>query len=138
MLFIGSLPTSSDQVVRHDLVLRSPYKIVDGIGTIQYMSQRHTLRASLILSQCLRIGEPQKHERIADISALKAASARRYEKVTVLAPPLKDGRSGPGETPVCGPHVSTKQTTRHLEACKAVDATITHAFHAAISTAVRD
>ncbi|CAG9990641.1 unnamed protein product [Clonostachys byssicola] len=154
-------PTTSE--LRRDLVLRSPHEILDGIGTLQMLNNliRHVANAyekghvaepipelgSEIknLSPPYRVAAnvpveltPSQEKRIQEINEQKAAASKGSDSVPVLTIPYKIGETRPGRHQRVSLWLSEEQTAALVASCKAIGATVTHAFHAAIAMAVRD
>jgi hypothetical protein len=154
-------PTTSE--LRRDLVLRSPHEILDGIGTLQMLNNliRHVANAyekghgaesisdlgSEVknLSPPYRVAanvpvelNPTQTQRIQEINEQKAAASKGSESVPVLTIPYKIGETRPGRHQRVSLWLPEEQTAALVASCKAIGATVTHAFHAAIAMAVRD
>ncbi|KAH6890657.1 hypothetical protein B0T10DRAFT_486401 [Thelonectria olida] len=158
-IFVLSPPSSSD-IIRRDLVLRSPHEIIDGIGTlhlwntlIRYASQAYqggdswqppTLDGSEIksLSPPYRVAASipshltEAQQRKMDEIAAEITSPNKGPQVISL--PFQKGNLVPGKHQRMALKLSRDTTARLLEACRAAQMTVTHAFHAAIAMAVRD
>jgi hypothetical protein len=152
-----------NQVIRRDLVLRSPHEIIDGIGTLQLLSNfiGHVSKAYaegdryrppvLDGSETSRLSPPfrvaasvpvtlneTQQKRLAEMALQKGAARQSDGDVAVLGVPFKHGAVLPGKHQRVAHTVCEEQTSRLLAACKALDATVTHAFHAAIAMVIRD
>ncbi|KAH8777547.1 hypothetical protein F5883DRAFT_451394 [Diaporthe sp. PMI_573] len=153
----------TSNTVRLDLLLRSPHEIVDGIGTLHMFNNLMRLVADAYeagsaskipsfdgsetknLSPPFRIAanvpteltERQK-QHLSEQNAHKAAASQDDGDVKVLALPYQQGTSAPGKHQRIALDFSERDTAALVAACKSLNATVTHAFHAAIAMAVRD
>ena len=151
-----------NQVIRRDLVLRSPHEIIDGIGTLQLLNNLigHVSKAYaegdryrppvLDGSETSRLSPPfrvaanvpvtlneTQQRRLAEMVMQKGAARQSDGDVAVLGVPFKQGAVLPGKHQRVAHTICEEQTSRLLTACKAIDATVTHAFHAAIAMVIR-
>lgn len=155
--------SSTSNAARIDLVLRSPHEIVDGIGTLHMFNNLVRLAADAYdaggasknpsfdgsetanLSPPFRIAanvpteltERQK-QHLAEQNAHKAAASQDEGGIKVLALPYRQGTDAPGKHQRVALDFSERDTAALVAACKGLNATVTHAFHAAIAMAVRD
>ncbi|KAJ4307526.1 hypothetical protein N0V84_012669 [Fusarium piperis] len=162
-MFVLHLPADvGASLVRRDLVFRSPHDIIDGIGTLMMLNNFIARAAqayekgdsfeipifdgseSANLSPSYRLAahvppqltEAQK-KRVEEIAAQKAAVASD-PSVEQLSLPFKSGPLLPGRHQRLALTLSQEQTKRLVTACKAVGATPTHVFHAAVAMVMRD
>lgn len=162
-LFVLKPHAAASNVVRRDLVLRSPHEIVDGIGTLYMFNNLIRLVADAYeaessykipsfdgseiknLSPPFRVAanvptemtERQK-QHLSEQNAHKAAASQDTKDIRVLAVPYQQGSSAPGKHQRVALDFSESDTAALTAACKSLKATVTHAFHAAIAMAVRD
>lgn len=155
--------SSTSNAARIDLVFRSPHEIVDGIGTLHMFNNLVRLAADAYdaggaskipsfdgsetasLSPPFRIAadvpteltERQK-QHLAEQNAHKAAASQDEGGIKVLALPYRQGTDAPGKHQRVALDLSERDTAALIAACKGLNATVTHAFHAAIAMAVRD
>ncbi|KAK2728890.1 hypothetical protein CKAH01_10718 [Colletotrichum kahawae] len=161
-LFVLGLPSGKEGVIRRDIVLRSPHDIIDGIGTLTLLNNfiAHASKAYAEAdayqppifdgSEAANLSPPYRvaanappvlteaqQKRLAHMAAQKTA-AMQPSGIEVLALPYTHGASLPSRHQRVAHTLNEDQTARLLKACKAADATVTHAFHAAIALVVRD
>ncbi|KAL0934118.1 uncharacterized protein CTRU02_210917 [Colletotrichum truncatum] len=161
-LFVLSPPSDKEGVVRRDLVLRSPHDIIDGIGTLILINNfiTHASKAyaeadafqlpSFDGSEAANLSPPYRvaanvpptlteaqQKRLADMAAQKAA-AMEPSGIEVLDMPYRRGATVPKRHQRTSITLNKDRTSRLIAACKGADATVTHAFHAAIALVVRD
>jgi hypothetical protein len=161
-LFIVTPPTPMSegiQTVRRDVVFRSPHDIIDGIGTlhlfnnlIKYASEAYILQDSFELpsfgSEAANLSPPF---RLAAnlLSAPTQAQRVRFDAeisfnissrqdCEVMSIPFKQGAILPGQHQRVALTLSQEQTAKLLQACRGLNASITHVFHAAIALSMRD
>ncbi|KAH7359901.1 hypothetical protein BKA66DRAFT_471841 [Pyrenochaeta sp. MPI-SDFR-AT-0127] len=150
---------SRENVIRRDLVLRSPHDIMDGIGTLQILNALLTHAAQayedssawklpLPGSEVTKLGPPlrvaadippiltlEQQERLQNLIASNAALR---ENVEILTVPFRQGPLNPGKHQRVALELSSSDTKRILEASKGLGTTITHIYHAAIAIGIRD
>ncbi|KAH7090278.1 hypothetical protein FB567DRAFT_626283 [Paraphoma chrysanthemicola] len=155
----ASTQEESTEKIRRDLVIRSPHDIMDGLGTLQLLANllKHASETfenpkswSLTtpgseyrnLSPPLRIaaGIPpilalEQQDRLQSIISRNILSRQSIE---TMALPFKRGPTIPGKHQRIAQEFSAPDTTHLLQACKNINATITHVYHAAVACALRD
>lgn len=160
-LFVVAVPTSPNSGVRRDIVLRSPHDIIDGIGTLQLLNA-FVHHASQALAECstmqlaifdgsetARLSPPYRvaaavppvptPEQKAKQAALQEANnAPQDLAVGSIGIPYRQGAPLPGKHQRVAHTISADRASSLLAALKAIGATPTHAFHAAIAMVVRD
>ncbi|KAF4977299.1 hypothetical protein FZEAL_6187 [Fusarium zealandicum] len=153
-------PPSSSNIIRRDLVLRSPHEMIDGIGTMHLWNTliRHASLAyqgggswlppaldgseTKSLSPPYRVAaaipvEPTEIQK-RKIDAIAAELTTPITDIQVLSIPFRQGSLTPNKHQRLEHRFSAQDTDRMLERCREAGVTITHAFHAAIAMAVRD
>ncbi|EFQ34659.1 hypothetical protein CGRA01v4_14103 [Colletotrichum graminicola] len=161
-LFVLSPPSHKDGMIRRDLVFRSPHDIIDGVGTLILLSNLVTYASKAFYegdaykppaldgSEAANLSPPYRvaanvpvtltsdqEKRLADMAAQKAAAMNATD-VEVLDVPYRHGASIPGRHQRVARTLTKEQTALLTPACKAANATVTHAFHAAIALVLRD
>ncbi|KAH7014851.1 hypothetical protein EDB80DRAFT_706560 [Ilyonectria destructans] len=161
-LFNIHIASTQQDVVRRDLVFRSPHDIIDGVGTLIMLQNliAHASRAytegnayhvpafdgSEIanLSPSYRIAAnvpPEltndQRERMESIAIQKAEAASASD-VEMLDLPFRHGALVPGCHQRTALTLSKAQTSQLLALCRKAGATPTHAFHAAAAIVMRD
>lgn len=157
-LFLVQRPISSNNI-QADLVLRAHHDIIDGIGTLHfwdrlfdYASQAYDEETCYQLphfgdewknlSPPLRVAaaipETLTSEQTARIERTKAVNSALREKVEIATVPLQSDATLPGKHQRIALKLDNEQTRRLLGACKALGASVTHIYHAAIAVALRD
>jgi hypothetical protein len=165
-LFVITPPSSTDnrdRTLHRDLVLRAPHDTIDGIGTLHLLNRliTHTSTAysealplrtlicdgseSANLSPPFRVAAairptptPIQQARLQDIAAGKTVRTRDGIEIEEIGIPYKQGAVVPGIHQRVDHTFSEEQTKTLLAACKASNATVTHAFHAGIAITLRD
>ena len=166
-LFIIIPPSSAaddrDGILRRDLVLRSPHDTMDGIGTLHLLNRlvTHASNAysdALTLQNLLCDGSESanlsppfrvaaaipptptrtQEARLQEIAAGKAALTREGTSPKEIGIPYKQGAVVPGKHQRVEYTFSAEHTKILLAACKAINVTVTHAFHAGIAITLRD
>ncbi|OAL49919.1 hypothetical protein IQ07DRAFT_587605 [Pyrenochaeta sp. DS3sAY3a] len=148
-----------DNVLRRDLVIRSPHDTMDGIGTLQLLNNLLAHAAQAYENPGAWKPPPPGSEfrnlsppiRVAasippilslklqqDLQDLIAGNAALRQEVDVLSVPFKSGPTVPGKHQRIALEIPASDTARLLSASKSLGATITHIYHAAIAIAVRD
>ncbi|TEA17755.1 hypothetical protein C8034_v011767 [Colletotrichum sidae] len=161
-LFVLKPSSAKNGVIRRDVVLRSPHDIIDGIGTLTLLNN-YIAHASLAYqdgdsfqlpvfdgSEAANLSPPYRiaanvpptltdaqNERLATMAAQKAA-AMNPEGIEIMDLPYRRGAAVPHHHQRVSLTLTQEQTSRLIAACKAADATVTHAFHAAIALVMRD
>ncbi|KAK0390709.1 hypothetical protein NLU13_0212 [Sarocladium strictum] len=160
-LFVVSTPSKQGQL-RRDIVLRSPHSIIDGIGTLLLLGNLVTYirRAieedssfappALDGSETQNLSPPYRsaaglpatpsemvQRRLAELAA-PAASGEDKSKPRTLAIPYRSGSMEPGVPKRTALMFSEEETSVLRQRCRDLQATPTHAFHAAIPLAIRD
>ncbi|KAL4968315.1 uncharacterized protein BDV14DRAFT_152700 [Aspergillus stella-maris] len=141
-----------------DLVLRAQHAIIDGMGTLQlfnnlvaHASTAYTDPEILLpsfgqeyvnLSPPLRIAAnipaaltQEQEEHMRDILAYNASLRNDIE---IASPPFNRENSTPGTHKRVALTLSSDVTAKILEACRGLNLSVTHAYHASIAFAVRD
>ncbi|KAM0549464.1 hypothetical protein ACHAPJ_009450 [Fusarium lateritium] len=165
-MFVLNLPSgrgdTGSTTVRRDLVFRSPHDVIDGIGTLIMLNNFVALAAeayekgdsyeppALNGSETSNLSPPYRMaaqipdelaqdqlDRLEQMAAQKAAVATD-PSVEVLALPYRKGAVAPGRHQRASLTLTQEETRQLLSACKAVDTTPTHTFHAAAAMVVRD
>jgi hypothetical protein len=161
-LFMITPPTPSSEesrTVRRDVIFRSPHDIIDGIGTLQLLNNlfKHVSEA-YILQDSFRF--PPLNSEVANLSPSFRVAANllstptqaqrvRFDEESsfntfsrqgceVIGIPFKHGAMIPGKHQRVALTLSQEQTTKLLQACRRVDASVTHIIHAAIAMSMRD
>jgi hypothetical protein len=161
-LFIVTPPTpvsEESHTVRRDVIFRSPHDIIDGIGTLQLFNNlfKHVSEA-YILQNSFRF--PPLNSEVANLSPpfrvaanllstpTQAQRARFDEESSfntfsrqgceVMGIPFKHGAMIPGKHQRVALTLSQEQTTKLLQACRRIGASVTHIFHTAIALSMRD
>ncbi|KAI5456994.1 hypothetical protein BGZ63DRAFT_395212 [Mariannaea sp. PMI_226] len=166
LFVVNRPPMEQDGIVYRDLVIRSPHDVIDGIGTLMLLNN-YVLLAADIYEQGNSYALPSPSDIsvesfsppyrvaacvpatptktvLAKLEATKAAAAAAAEagvqenRVEAIGVPFKKGALLPGKHQRVAITFSKDQTARLLAACKSMNVTVTHAFHAAIAIAVRD
>ena len=158
-LFLIMPPAANtDGLVRRDLVLRAPHDVIDGVGTIHILNNLITNAVNAYLDPSdpvVNFGAEVKNLspplRVAagiapSLSWLQMAKLPKIAiqhmmvraGVEVASIPFKRGALLPAKHQREAILLSMEQTNALLAACRKLDATVTHAFHAAASLAVRD
>ncbi|KAF2800717.1 hypothetical protein K505DRAFT_320252 [Melanomma pulvis-pyrius CBS 109.77] len=161
-LFVISPPTlarDENKIVQRDLIFRSPHDIIDGIGTLQlfnnlcrHASEAYYLQSSyeipLFGSEVANLSPPfrvaanlpsaptQTQKVLFDETTSYNASCRQDCKLMGVT--FKDGAILPGKHQRVSLTLSKVQTTKLLQACRRLGASLTHAFHTAIAMSIRD
>ncbi|KAJ4265992.1 hypothetical protein NW762_003965 [Fusarium torreyae] len=165
-MFVLNLPSGREDTgsttTRRDLVFRSPHDVIDGIGTLIMLNNFVALAAEAYekgdsyeppaldgsetsnLSPSYRVAAKipdqlaqDQLDRLEQMAAQKAAVASD-PSVEVLALPFKEGAVAPGRHQRVALTLTQEETRQLLAACKTVEATPTHTFHAAAAMVVRD
>jgi hypothetical protein len=163
-IFVVVPPASSADVVSRDIVLRSPHDVIDGIGTLlllgnfirltaqHYESGASPLDVQPLNSESLKqaLSPPYRiaaavpevateavQKRLSAIRTAAAADASN-DADEVMTLPFKPGALVPGAHKRVDLKIPEDKTKKLLDACKKQGATVTHAFHAAITIALRD
>ncbi|OHE96278.1 hypothetical protein CORC01_08350 [Colletotrichum orchidophilum] len=162
-LFVLSPLSDGAGVIRRDLVLRSPHDIIDGIGTLTLINNL-IARASTAFSsgdayilptfdgsEAANLSPPYRiaanvpptltdaqNQRLADMAAQKSAAMNAPAGIEIIDMPYRRGKLVPGRHQRVAVTLTREQTARLTAACKSADATVTHAFHAAIALVMRD
>ncbi|KAH8880517.1 hypothetical protein GQ53DRAFT_813260 [Thozetella sp. PMI_491] len=84
-----------------------------------------------------QLSETQK-KRLAEMTVQKAAAAKEKPGVRILTLPYKRGSTRPGQHQREAVTLSRDQTAALIATCKERNATVTHAYHAAIAIVLRD
>ncbi|KAK3901338.1 hypothetical protein C8A05DRAFT_34967 [Staphylotrichum tortipilum] len=162
-LFVIIPPQTSRDVVRRDLVLRSPHDIIDGIGTLHLFDQLIALFSSILAhppttpattlltgEETTRLSPPYRiaaavpsrptPAHVARLTALRAAKDNplNYPSILNLSLPFQPGATIPSRHQRLSHTLTPSQTTALLAALKPLSATPTHAFHASIALVLRD
>ena len=166
-LFVITPPTSAADTkegqIRRDLVLRSPHDIIDGIGTLHLLNHLVDLASNIYsgvlpnisvvydgsesvnLSPPFRVAAaipptptPVHKARLEEIAHEKVSRAGNGSDIEEASLPYKHGPVVPGVHQRVEHIFSEEQTNELLAACKANNATVTHAFHTGIAIALRD
>ncbi|KAF1916911.1 hypothetical protein BDU57DRAFT_498028 [Ampelomyces quisqualis] len=161
-LFVITPPREDEDEVRtlrHNLVIRSPHDIIDGIGTLQLLNsllfyaaeafnQPETWVPPPPRSECQDLSPPLRVAAaippmltLAQQVRLQSIITRNFslrEGVQVLTLPLKRGSLLPGKHQRIAHEATAVDTARILEACKFLNATVTHVYHAAVAISLRD
>ncbi|KAK0378102.1 hypothetical protein CLIM01_04528 [Colletotrichum limetticola] len=162
-LFILSPPSTTTNIIRRDLVLRSPHDIIDGIGTLTLLNNliTHASKAfsspntpsalSFTGSEAANLSPPYRiaanvpstltesqTARLATMAAQKTAAMTPPPGTQLIDMPYRRGQLLPGRHQRVAITLTQDQTARLTTACKSAGATVTHAFHAAIALVVRD
>ncbi|KAK3312503.1 hypothetical protein B0H66DRAFT_399956 [Apodospora peruviana] len=163
-LFVIVCPSSSAGAVRRDLVLRSPHDIIDGIGTLQLLNSFIHIAADRFdrhanpsyehvplldgsetqnLSPPYRVAaavppspSPEQQARLTAPEELSTALPRP-QSIETIGIPYRQGPLLPGKHQRVARTFTAERTAKLLATLKAVGATPTHAFHAAIAMTVR-
>ncbi|KAJ9138385.1 Cytochrome p450 [Pleurostoma richardsiae] len=162
-VIVPPLSTSAHRkAVRRDIVIRSPHDIMDGVGTLHLLNRLVTIAADayhdgtsiraplLDGSEVARLPPPYRvaaaipqtptptqQQRLVDMAAGKSAPAPENGP-EVIGIAHKKGAILPGRHQRAARTLSEDQTAHVLAACRAVGATVTHAYHAAIAISLRD
>lgn len=151
---------SERKTIRRDLVIRSPHDIMDGMGTLMLLNNlvKHASRAyaqgksfQLPLFNGLEVhnlsppyriaaGVPSspteaQQNRLAQLAQEKQKATLGVEVLTV---PFRSGAVLPGKHQRVYITLPARNTSRIMQKCKDMGATVTHVFHAAIPMVVRD
>ncbi|KAK1710889.1 hypothetical protein CaCOL14_010727 [Colletotrichum acutatum] len=163
-LFILSPPsTTTTNLIRRDLVLRSPHDIIDGIGTLTLLNNliTHASKAfsspttpnpqTFTGSEAANLSPPYRiaanvpptltsaqPARLATMAAQKFEAMNPPPGTQLIDMPYRRGKLLPGRHQRVAITLTADQTARLTAACKSAGATVTHAFHAAIALVVRD
>lgn len=163
-LFILSPKEEGDgNAVRRDLVLRSPHDVIDGVGALHLLNNFAQLLSEILDNGDSALSDVSGDEvsrlspayRVAaDVPADMAEQAKKRlsELASVYAPveksggdapepiglPYKKGAVLPGKHQRVELVLSKDETSRILAAGKALGATVTHVFHAAVALVIRD
>ncbi|KAH7116839.1 hypothetical protein B0J11DRAFT_592857 [Dendryphion nanum] len=155
-----SPPTTNPKTIRRDIVLRSPHDILDGMGTLHLLNnlithahKAYELQASFQLpvfgSEYTNLSPPFRvaanilptptSAQLSLHNELLACNtaARSSPSHALLTSPFTPGPLIPGKHQHANLSLSPSQTTALLNACKARNVTITHAFHASIALYLR-
>lgn len=148
------------RTVRRDIVLRSPHDIIDGIGTLHLLNLLVNITTNAYLGEGIyqypafggeevnRLSAPYRiaanippvptpeHQRRLDDMA--EASSKGDNEPEIIGLPYKFNTVIPGKHQRVARSLSKDQTALLLSRCKAVGATVTHAYHAAIAIILRD
>ncbi|KAF4345219.1 hypothetical protein FBEOM_827 [Fusarium beomiforme] len=152
----------NSQMIRRDLVFRSPHDIIDGIGTLMMLNNFISLAAEAYdkgdaynppvldgtevsnLSPSYRAAaqipealSQSQLDRLGQMAAQKA-SAASDPSVEILSLPYREGNLLPGRHQRLALTLAKEDTQQLLAACKRVGATPTHVFHAAAAIVIRD
>ena len=163
-LFVVEPPSAdSGGVIRRDLVLRSPHDIIDGIGALHLFSNliahisrvfagdaAHASLPPLDGSETARLSPPYRvaasipemptpaqQARLDAMQSAKDSSVADNSAVDIGIP-FRQGATLPGKHQRVSRTISPARTAQLLAALKPRKTTVTHAFHAAIATVVRD
>jgi hypothetical protein len=161
-LFILASSSPKDQradLVRRDIVLRSPHEIIDGIGTLQLLGNL-LKKAAEAYAQSTTYTIPSfgsEHENLSPPfrvaagipSELSSTDKKRLDDIltennqlqsvaSLCVAPFTPGATVPGVHKRIFITLSETQTQRLLKTCKSASLTPTHAYHAAIALALRD
>ncbi|KAH6675332.1 hypothetical protein F5X68DRAFT_270531 [Plectosphaerella plurivora] len=161
-LFVVKPPSTSDGVVRRDLVFRSPHDIIDGIGALIMLNNliSHAAHAfkegtgyqlpifdgseAANLSPVYRIAantpeklSPEQEAHLKHVVEEKARVAAATD-AEVLGLPYKEGATVPGKHQRVALTLSAEQTSQLLAASKKAGMTPTHLYHAALAMVNRD
>jgi hypothetical protein len=158
-LFVVKPPHLTPHQVRRDLVLRAPHDIIDGVGTLHLLNSlianavnpfkmQNFYAPPVFGSEVQRLSAPlrvaasisptlssQQRIRLSELAAQNTAVKTGVEIATV---PYRAGALVPGRHQRVAVELTEYQTQAVLQACKRVQATVTHAFHAAVALAIRD
>ncbi|KAK1675799.1 hypothetical protein BDP55DRAFT_150517 [Colletotrichum godetiae] len=162
-LFVLSPPSNTTNLIRRDLILRSPHNIIDGIGTLTLLNNliTHASKAlsspntptplSFTGSEAANLSPPYRiaasvpptltqsqTKRLATMAAQKSAAMNPPSGIQLIDMPYRRGKLLPGRHQRVAITLTEEQTARLTAACKSAGATVTHAFHAAIALVVRD
>jgi hypothetical protein len=150
---------ASRQVVKRDIVFRSPHEIIDGVGTMQLLGNLfahaatayndHTSRTTINfggeqinLTPPMRVaanipptltGAQQQHLKETQTYNVSLSSA-----LPIATLPYNKGAIAPGIHKRASLTLSKEATAALLAACKAAALTSTHAYHTAIALVLRD
>ncbi|SPO03135.1 uncharacterized protein DNG_05817 [Cephalotrichum gorgonifer] len=155
-------PSSDEGVVLRDLVFRSPHDIVDGVGALMLFDNYVRLAAEAFelgdAYESPSLQDPRLLENLSPPYRVAAAvppepsdfikqrleSLAEADKLAASTPaemallPYKKGALAPGVHKRIEIKLSPEETSELSAACKALGATVTHVFHAAIALALRD
>lgn len=158
-LFMIKRRAAPDNALIFDLVLRSQHDIIDGIGSLQLMGNLILCAARILselhafvapnfgdewqrLSPPLRLAAgipdhltPDKEARFKKIIEQNTMLRREAEISTI---PFRCGRSMPGRHQRVAFTVPLDVSSRILQACRAINASMTHVYHASIAMVMRD
>ncbi|KAI9170660.1 putative amidase [Paramyrothecium foliicola] len=162
-LFVLSPAVSSaDGHIRRDLVLRSPHDIMDGVGTLMLLNTLVQLTAEALTHEdafSVSTGDANIGERLSPpyriaaavppspTASMKEKLARmaleqerdaKIEQLPIAGLPFKQGETVPGVHKRVEITLAEDEANKLISAAKAVGATVTHVFHAAIALTLRD
>jgi hypothetical protein len=147
------------EIVHRHLVIRSPHDIMDGIGTLQLLNTLLILASEAFEnpkmwkppspgSECRNLSPPlrvaaavppiltlQQQDRLQTIINWNTSLRQGVETLTL---PFKRDFVVPGKHQRIAHELSIHDTTRLMEACKGIGATVTHVYHAAVACSMRD
>jgi hypothetical protein len=147
------------RTLRLDLVIRSPHDVMDGIGTLQLLdnllahaaesfNESETWIPPSPGSECQNLSPPLRVAAaippiltLAQQARLQSIAARNTslrKGIDVLNVPFNQGSLLPGKHQRIVHETSAVDTARILKACKLLNATVTHVYHAAVAISVRD
>lgn len=152
-VFVLAPITQDRTTIQRHLVFRSPHEIIDGMGTLQLLNRLVALAAEAYsdrhfdvpafgnehtrLMPSFRVAA-QLPEKLNDMQLKQleqniAANEAIAKNIEVATMPYKQGAQLPGVHKSTAITLNEDETSRLVAACKAVNATVTHAFHAAIA-----
>ncbi|KAJ5600796.1 hypothetical protein VI817_001773 [Penicillium citrinum] len=158
-LFIVKRRELEKQRVAIDIVLRSQHDIIDGIGSLHLMGNliRHAARAfdkpdtfmvpdfgdewkrlSPPLRMAADIPETLTPKREARFKKIIDHNTLLRKKAEISIIPFRAGRSIPGTHQRVAFDISPDISSRILLACKGIQASVTHVYHASIAIVIRD
>jgi hypothetical protein len=157
------IPSNSNEIdakaVHRDVVIRTPHDVMDGIGTYLLLNNLLVHAAQLYeaprswtppepSSEILNLSPPLRVA--ASISPILTLAQKEQLQILIaenevlrkdtefLAIPFKNDQVFPGKHQRITLEFPASDTKRLLEACKRRGTTITHVYHAAIATNIRD
>ncbi|KAJ5376116.1 hypothetical protein N7509_013002 [Penicillium cosmopolitanum] len=158
-LFIVKRREAPDHALILDVILRSQHNIIDGIGALHLMGNLIRYAARVFnepntfaipdfgdewkhLSPPLRVAAgipnalpPEKQARFRQIVEFNTMMRKEAEISTI---PFRFGRSLPGRHQRIAFAISPEVSSRILLACKKINASLTHVYHASIAMTMRD
>ena len=153
-----SAEASSSDILRRDIVFRSPHAIIDGIGTLMLLDnlmahvaqafrsheayptfatrQEHLQKLSPPLRLAAAIPSEPSPAQLQLFAETRAAQKNIREDVELLSIPFNRDATLPSTSRRTAIHMSRDEAQRLTARCKAQGLSITHAFHAGVVLAI--